>query len=153
LSLLDNDACFQNPRFRFNSKHPTALPRSLKASSLLLIAFVIYYQIICNLVYLYYLHKKKNISSIYLIWSIDYWPEGVDNLLRLAMEPGFDICCWRRFHCKGKVLPRVNNQCRQWFLRRILRINHEAWNGTRKSTGSSSFCMSTNNLPETVFLH
>jgi hypothetical protein len=44
---------------------------------------------------------------------------------------------------QGEVSPRINNQCRQWFLCRKLRVNHKTWNGTGKSASSSSFRMST----------
>jgi hypothetical protein len=58
------------------------------------------------------------------------------------MEPRCDRCGGGSI-CMGKWTLGLNKQCRQWFLRRIIHVNHEIWNGTGKSAGSSSFCMST----------
>jgi hypothetical protein len=58
------------------------------------------------------------------------------------MELWFD-CCGGGSICMGKWTLGLNNQCRQWFLRRIICINHEIWNGMGKSAGSSFFRMST----------
>jgi hypothetical protein len=44
------------------------------------------------------------------------------------MEPWYD-CCGGDSICMGKWTLGINNQCRQWFLHRTMRVNHEIYNG------------------------